>query len=501
MSADLVLSETARAHTPPALLMPAISPTFASGTPSDTDIEAALVGSRMLGLELKPQGVQVARLLEAREDGAAMYPEVVIQMPRRSTKTTSIWATIIGRAATRENYRAVVTAQRGTIASSILLEHANLMLGTGAAVESHKKGHTDGSKVIVYRNAGRERLDFPWTRSQIWVVPPNGSAVRSAAADDVVIDEAGEHDLEKGKEFLAAVQPLMDTRGPLAQLIITGTPGKVRAGMFWDTLELARAGTDPVLGILDYSIRDDEDIEDRTVWQRVHPGPASGLTPMATLERRRTKLGAEAFAREYLCRWPLDGTTSAIDMDAWRAAAIEAPERPDKFGIAYDCAPDGSTAALAVAWRDEAGVAHIGIQDYRHGTSWLAGAAHSLGTRYRQPVRYDDIGANRAPAAELERKGRIKLVPGSMKDAQGAVATVMEALRTGTLRHFGQQSLDAAAEGAAFRDGEGGRLWARKASANDITPLVAAGLALWQFDAMSKERGTRTIRSTASRTS
>lgn len=499
MTATVPLRNTTEAHAQPPLVSRVMEPTFASLTPSGTDIEVPRMGSRMLGLVLKPQGEQVARLLEAREGEGVMFPEVVIQMPRRSTKTTAIWSTIIGRAATRENYRCVVTAQKGTIASSILLEHANLMIAAGTAVESGEKNqdHAVG-KVVVYRSGGREALHFPTTHSRIWVVPPDASAVRSAAADDVVIDEAGEHDLAKGQEFLDGVQPLMDTRGPLAQLIITGTPGKVRAGFFWNTLEAGRTGTDPVLGILDYSIRDDEDIADRQVWWRVHPGPSSGLTPMSTLERRWAKLGEVAFAREYLCRWPMDGTVGAIDMAAWRAAKVETPPRPERFGIAFDVAPDGSAACLAVAWRDEAGLAHLGIQEYRSGTAWLAKAAHSLATRSRLPVAYDNIGANRAPAVELERMGRVRLVPGTMKDAQGAVAITMEALRNGTLRHFGQESLDAAAQGASFRDGEGGRLWARKASANDITPLVAAGLALWQADTLNRERGVRTIRSTRS---
>jgi hypothetical protein len=51
-----------------------------------------------------------------------------------------------------------------------------------------------------------------------------------------------------------------------------------------------------------------------------------------------------------------------------------------------------------------------------------------------------------------------------------------------TLRHRRQPELDAALAGAITRDvGDGGRTWGRKASAADISPLVACTLALWGF--------------------
>ena len=472
-------------------------PTFASVVPEGTDIAAAELGASMLGLPLKDQGERVARLLEARDGDGVLFPEVVVQMPRRSTKTTSIWATIIGRAATREGYRCVVTAQKGTVASRILLEHGLALLRNGYAVESREKDQDEAvGKVVLYRSGGRESLEFP-NRSRIWCVPPDAGAVRSATADDVVIDEAGEHDPVKGKDFLDAVQPLMDTRGPLAQLIVTGTPGKVRSGMFWETLELARSGGDEALGILDYSVRDDEDVEDRGVWERVHPGPASGLTPMSVLERRWKKLGAEAFAREYLCRWPADASTSAIDMDAWRAAVVSQEPLPELFGLAFDVAPDSSAAALMAAWRDADGVARVGVLEYRGGVSWLPRVAHRIAKKYRVPIRHDGIGANFGPAEQIQRLRGVSVVASTAKEAMAATQALVSALTDGKLVHFDQESLNAAAQGAAWRQGEGGRYFARKASISDVAPLVGAAQALWQVDHVRNTGPTRVIRASA----
>lgn len=461
-------------------------PTYASRVPKGTDIEVARVGSRLLGLPLLPQGELVAGLLEARRGDGARFPEAVVQMPRRSTKTTSIWATVLGRAQTRPGYRCVVTAQSGTTASRILLDHASLMLAAGTAVESRERGRDDAAgKVVVYRNGGREHLDFG-NGARVWVVPPDAGAVRSAAADDIVIDEAGEHDPVKGRDFLDAVQPLMDTRGPLAQLIIAGTPGKVRAGFFWDALEQGRAGTDRELGILDYSIRDDEDAEDRKVWRRVHPGPASKLTPMSVLERRWAKLGPVAFSREYLCRWPFDGSTSAIDQAAWAKNVVPDRVVPDRFGLAFDCAPDGSAAALCAAWRDDDGIAYLSVLDYRFGVSWLSGVAHAVARRYRVPVRYDAIGTNHGPAQEIARLRGANVIAGTSKDAQAAAQLLVSTLTDGRLRHFGQASLNTAAQVATWREREGGRYFGRRHG--DISTLVAGALALYQFDAQPVRR-------------
>ncbi|MDF9877470.1 hypothetical protein M2316_002817 [Cellulosimicrobium cellulans] len=475
------------------------APRFLSEAPAGTDITAPELGAMMLGLPLFEQGRHVARVLEARRGGEAAFKQVTVQLPRRATKTTSIWATILGRAATREGYRCVVTAQRGTVASRILLEHGEMLLRNGEAVES-REARGDTSRPVLFRSGGREHIDFP-NGSRIWVVPPEAGAVRSAAADDVVIDEAGEFEGDKGRDFLLGVLPLMDTKGPLAQLIIAGTPGKLRSGMFWESLEEARAGADDELGIVDYSASDADDPEDRAVWERVHPGPSSllpdgrALTPMRVLERRYEKLGPVGFAREYLCLWPLDASVSAIDMAAWDEHTVPMEGLPERFGLAYDVAPDGSSAALCAAWRDEDGVARLGVVAYEMGVSWLAQRAHAVAKKHRVPVRYDGIGANHGPAQEIERLRGVTTTVGYAKDAMAAAQLLVSSLADGKLAPFDQVSLRAAADGAAWRQTEGGRLFARKASAGDVTPLVAASLALLQFDQMPARQPQRIVTS------
>lgn len=469
-------------------------PRHFSSVPDGTDISEAELGARMLGLPLTPQGRNEALLLSARDaEGGSLFKTNVIQMPRRSTKSTSIWATIIGRAATRPGYRAVVTAQSGTVASAILLEHGELLEANGYAGYKRKElDEAEGNGTLrVLRNGGREKIEFA-NKSVILAVPPLASAVRSKAADDIVIDEAGEFEGNKGDEFMSGVLPLMDTRGELAQLIIAGTPGKIRIGMFWELLELGRSGEDPDVGILDYSAADTDDPEDRDVWRRVHPGPSaikadgSPLTSMRTLERRFKSMPLPQFAREYLCMWPSDASTKAMDMEAWGKA--ERPRElalwPDKFAYAFDCAPDGSSAALCAAWRDEQGNAWVEVIDHRQGTDWLVNSVRDLAPTTPHPVAYDRIGANMDAALRLQslrpavRSEGLHYVNGVVPAESGFVRE----LNAGRMRHYGQVSLTAALDGATWRVLEGARLWGRKASSSDLCPAVAAAMALHHYD-------------------
>ncbi|WP_036963665.1 hypothetical protein [Promicromonospora kroppenstedtii] len=493
-----------------------------SEVPEGTDVSETRKGMEMLGFTaegdegLFTQSLNVGRVLAAKDgEGGSLYKQVIVEIGRRATKSTSIMATLIGRAMARPGYKAVVTAQSGVIASSIILEHGEMLENNGYAGYKRKTSDDvegDGTMRLL-RNGGREKIEFS-NKSVIWCVPPTAAAVRSKAADDVWIDEGGEHEGEKGQSFLDGVRPLMDTRGELAQLILSGTPGIARVGMFWDALEDARKGTDPDDGIVDYSLSDEEYGEldprpwddlseeqqeiERAVWRRIHPGPSSykpdgsTLTSVRTLERRRAKMPFHQFVREYLCYWPADAMTSAIDMGAWAACERPAVSLPDKWAWAYDVAPDGSAAAVCAAWRDDDGNAWLEVLDYRPGTDWLPKFVQAHRGTQRFGIAYDAINANLDPAAVMEAfKPRVKTNGLHMsKGVVPAQARFVRELNAGRIRHSGQPTLTTALEGARWRESEGGRLFGRKASANDVAPAVAASLALHVYDTDVAKRST-----------
>lgn len=481
-------------------------PTHASATPRKVDIEAAYKGAELLGFTVTPQGERIARLLEARvprkREPTAMYSTLSVQVGRRASKTTSIWQVILGRALTRPGYRCVTTAQTGTVASRILSTFGEVLErnGHGGYAPHGSRGTSSGDGTMrLLRNSGRERLEFE-NGSAVWCVPPEAGAVRSEASDDILVDEAGELDPIKGADFLDGVSPLMDTRGPLAQLIITGTPGKARLGPYWDELEAGRLGKGRH-GTLNYCAADDDDPDDEGTWLRVHPGIGT-LTTLETIRERRENMrgGLAAFAREYLCLWPTSATHGALDTGKWKAAGVERmPLRPPHLALGFHASKDQSVAAVVAAWRDDEDRACVEVLAYRPGVSWVADFVHDIATAARVPVAFDDIGGNVTVAADLRRRRRpATLVQLTLKEVVGACQLIADAVRERRVQHYQQPDLTSAVEAAAWRPaGRDGRAFMARPGMGDIVTLQAAAWALWAYDKTPARRGLTIVEASA----
>jgi len=462
------------------------SPRYRSRIPKDTDISAAHLGASMMGVTLLPQGEVVAGVLQAvTRTGAPLYPQVGILIPRRSTKTTSIWATLIGRCATIEGYRVVTTAQDGTRAGNVMRERMR---------DLEANGFEQSGGVLRWSN-GRERIEFA-NGSVIWVVAPNAAAFRSEAADAMLFDEAGEYDVAKSDDLLAGALPLMDTR-PNGQVIIAGTPAVAREGLLWETLAEGRDPKRKAAGIVEYSLPDDvpsvlldpddPDAEPRLnekALRKVHPGIGT-LTTIQKMRERFEKMPLAIFEREYFCRFPTSVVTSAIDPEKWAAAQVPPVDRPERVGIAFDVHVQGLSASICYAWRDDDGNAYIEVAKHEPGTSWLTTAIPLASTKHgKGAVAYDVIGANIDPASAVQRLRKApRLEQLHMKDVQGASQRLVSELNEGRLRQFGQVDLDAAVANTTWRQMTGGRAFGTKVQgAAPINPLVAASLALWSYD-------------------
>lgn len=467
-------------------------PTHLSRIPAGTDIGTAVYGAGLLGMPLFRQGEEVAALLCAQDAaGSRLYPEVVIVKPRRSSKSTATWSEIIGRCATRPGTRVLFTAQDGTRAREIMLDEV---------MESLRANGFELAGIGTFRIAnGSEAIRFA-NGSLIRVVPPKPAIFRSKAADVIYLDELGEYDPGLAEELLAAALPLMDTRED-PQLIMSGTPSPARAGLLWDKLQ---EGIDPKkkrVGVLAYMIRDGEsstrldkngeEILNRSVLLRVHPGIGT-LTTYARIRNRFENMTRRKFEMEYLCRFPEDPDSAAIASETWRGCSAGGvlPARPERVGIGYDVEPDGSAAALCLAWRDDAGRPHVELVAFDPGTDWLPARAQAAHKKYRAAVAYDQIGANTDPAERLNRL-RVRLDGLALKAIQGAAARLVDEIARGRLRHYDQPDLDAAVSGLTWRNvGDAGRLFGRRSSSSPVSPMVAASVALWSYDKTHRSRTT-----------
>ena len=471
----------------------------------DLDLIDFLTGMAAMRMtRVVPQQVVMASVLsDVRADGLPTYAQVVETAPRRASKTTAIWAVLLGRCIRRAGYQVVTTAQTGLKARERFLQVARVMMRYNVG------------DYRVLRGAGQEAIE--WNNgSRLWVVPPLGDAFPGDGAHVVMFDEAQVHTPAATSDLLGGALALMDTV-PDSQLIVTGTAGKARAGMLWDYLELGRRGA---AGIVEYAAPDTApivvDVKSRAgrrlvkagapltpdgrsvlnepVLVAAHPGIGT-LTTLDTVRERFKVLPLLRFQREYAGQWPFDVTARAIDPADWRAARVEGfPPMPDRFALAYDIAPDQSTAALVAAWRDDAGTAWWEVLHHEAGDAWLPKAIFAVtrahvGTR----VGFDNVHAgNVAVADRLTREARPKphLVALSTREITSAAAQVAQDLTTRRLRFKDHPGLNEAADVATRRHiGDASWAWGRRRSNGDISTLVAATNALKVYDLDTRAKG------------
>lgn len=452
------------------------APRYLSPIPPDTDVANYLTGVAMLGVGMTPQGVNIAGVMEAKDGmGFPLYDDVTVQVARRSAKTTSIQAVFLGRASTRPDYRVIQTAQDGTRASGVMKQMIKDLKRVDRRPDKERPW-------MDYASTGREYVE--WEDGAHWhVVAPDPGSYRSKAADALWFDETGELDPVKTDDLEAGALPVMDTRED-GQVVKSGTPGKVRLGMAWRTLEAAREKP-TTLGIVDYSPRDSEavtaeQISDPELWYRNHVGLACGLTKLATIQKRYDTMDLHKFIREYLCVWPADITKSALDMERWAEQLVAPETAPQEFALAFDCEITGQAGAISGGWI--AGDVHrMQLLDHRRGVNWMIeelAKAHKAHPRVR--IAYDPIGQNSVIALGLQRVPGFNvkaLVPVSMRDLSAGAALVAQGLDSRTLEISEDNTMTKAAQNATWRDSGDNRLFGRKGGA-DISGMIAGSLAL-----------------------
>ena len=466
-----------------------------------------LRGAELMGFlnnpdELKPQQLLIADAINAERDAFA------IQMPRRASKTTTIFLALLGRCAERPNYQVTFSAQSGVASTRRFREWANrldritpppyedpfnrprnrsrqaTLFGDDAVF-----GEDRGFRIL--RGAANQRIEFD-NGSSFIVLKPEAEAYRGEAADVSWIDEAQEIDPLEGEDLLAAILPLQDTK-PGASLIISGTAGEARTGIFWEYLERGR-GMDETIGIVDFAAPEDtpwelieEEHQALDLLKSCHPGIGT-LTTMDKMLKNYRSMAKPQWAREYLSIWPETFGVTAIKPEQWSHAKLTTKKtKPPKMAFGLAIKPGGAAAAIVAAWRDNQGVAYVEVVEHRQGTAWLPKRMQELTQKYRgSTIAYDDIGEGKATAAECAPlQPRVKLRMQTYRETCAGCIQFVRDLDRGTLKHFDQISLTESSMWAGKREIRGDHglwLWTTLTPGDDITPLDAATRALRNWD-------------------
>ena len=148
--------------------------------------------------------------------------------------------------------------------------------------------------------------------------------------------------------------------------------------------------------------------------------------------------------------------------------AFDAPPARDRASIVAA----GYTAGRATAFRDR------GVSA-RHGVVAEEGRCRSVGKQHVYSVSCDPRSPAAALVRPLEGPG-IQWRRSAARIMRRRVARSTTSSRRRRCRHLGTDELAAAVKNAATRPLGDSWAWSRKNSAADISPLVAATLAVWQ---------------------
>ncbi|WP_341941735.1 hypothetical protein [Microbacterium sp. LWH10-1.2] len=419
-------------------------------------------------------------------------------MPRRSSKTTTLFCVLLGRCFLRPVHYAAFTLLTTQKKSS---ERYRLDVYGPIA---RRWPEDDARPVKLIRSNGSERVEFP-NGSVLSVLSPDGDAVRSGAYDTLLLDEAGECSPERWEDIIGAVIPAFDTR-PEGQLVLAGTAGDYRGGSeFWSTLHDERAGR------VAYMLPDDTDPDELERWEpdedhprararelteQMHPGIGT-LTTLDRIQNSYERLGVKKYTREYFNLFGAEGgSTALVPQPLWISSALPLDsltpaDKPAVSSIVFQVNRDADYASVAQAWKDKDGRTHVALLHHQTGVKGLAKTLVMTSRSQKRTLIFDGGGAGGAAnaniIAELEtaspRPASRALTP---RESRRASVHFMTLLKEDRLRHYDQLELNSAVEIAVKRAWSTGTGWGfgtpKGQDDADITPIEAAALAVYALE-------------------
>ena len=325
-----------------------------------------------------------------------------------------------------------------------------------------------------------------------------GASGRGFTVDVIVCDEAQDMS-DDDQEALFSTSSAAPLGNP--QWILTGTPPGPRANgeAFTRMRDDALGGTSAALCWHEWSCETGVDLDSHEQWQRANPALGHRLL-LDVVQGERASFSDDGFARERLGMWAGNASTAVIDAESWNLAGDEASVAVDRFALAVDVAPDRESAAVALAGQRADGLWHIELEEHRHGVGWLVPYLVRLVGANPQIRAVVIDGASPAASITDELKlSKVKVTTTSVRDMANACGQLYDGVMEQWLRHTAQPQLTYALSMGRKRALGDAWAWSRKSAASDITPIVAATLALWGAQASDVKRPARRSRNSNGR--
>lgn len=441
--------------------------------------------------------------LGKRKDGkyAATVGGIVLSIPRQVGKTFLVGMMIIALCILFPKLTVLWTAHR-TRTSTMTFKTMQGMVRKKKIRVHLAPERNDG----IRSTNGEQEIRFK-NGSVIMFGARESGFGRGFDAVDVEVFDEGQILTEKALEdMVPATNASQQATGAL--LFFMGTPPRPtdNGEEFTNRRTKALSGKTRNMVYVEFSADDDADPDDHDQWSKANPSFPS-RTPVESMERMREQLtDDDSFRREGLGIWDAAGTPEVIDAASWGLVKDPASMPVERLTLAIDVAPGSRIASLALAGLRADGLWHVELDDTKKGTDWLAVSVRGLAEKNRlHAVVVDEMsglvevkkGRNYLAGTDVQ----VTLAAAEGRDMAIACSKFYDGVMEPSpkLRHTDQPQLNVALSVARKRPLAGAWAWNRKDETSEITPIVAATLALWgaQKDDVERPMRRRTSERTA----
>lgn len=453
--------------------------------------DEAVEFARRIGLTLDPeQEMVLAQSLGVREDGRWQTREVGLNVPRQNGKGEVLIA--------RELYGLFELGERLVIHTAhefkTSAEHFNRLesvVRDCPELHAEVKRNPETGRIVGYRYShGEESIELR-SGGRIEFKTRTKSGMRGfAGVDLLVLDEAMIISEAAHSSSMPTIRASKAQRGP--QLWYTGSAVDQEIqehGVVWARVrERGIAGDDQALAYFEWSIDvdhpddvTDEMMLDHELWRRVNFAIARGRVTEEHMEWERRAMSTRGFIVELLGGGDYPTTDGSADVvisvEDWAAVEDSESVLVDPICLSFDVSTDRRTT-ISAAGLNEQGRLHVEVIHSRSGTGWVAERLTEL---YRDhevvEIVCDGFGPSDSIAKRVDDAG-IKVRRLGSGDYARACGVFADAVGERTLRHIGQEDLNASVRGARTRPLVDRWAWSRMKSVSDAGPVIASSLAV-----------------------
>lgn len=445
------------------------------------------------GIGLDPeQEMVLAASLNVREDGRWSAFEVGMNVPRQNGKGEVLMAReLFGLFELGERYQ-VHSAHEFKTSERHFERLQSVIERSAPLLKRVKRTHT--GRIVGFRYShGDEAIELQDGERIEFRTRTKGGMRGFDDVSLIVLDEA----MILSDAALSAMMPTVRAskaeHGPQIWYAGSAVDQEIHDhGFVWTRVRERGMSEDPSLFYAEWSLDfdhpdevPDEVASDPDEWHKVNFAMAHGRVLPEHMEREFRSIARRGFVVELLGVGDYPATDGSHDTlitsEMWNDVRDEESVLVDPVCIAFDVSPDRRTS-VAAAGLNEQGKLHVEVVASRPGTGWVAELLEGVYQRHEVvEVICDGFGPSASIAARIEEAG-VKVRRANSGEYATACGLFVDAVGERTMRHIGQQDLDAAVRAARTRPLVDRWAWSRSKSVSDVGTLVASSLALWSAD-------------------